>query len=378
MAQSDDPQRLDVIDVSGPLDNQAVRFITDTIQSVANRGATAVLLQLNSPGVVADREVWSELTDLMADPPIPVIAWIGPAPAVAYGGALQLAASAQVTIAAPGVEVGHAVPTFVAGQPTTNTLPPELTTSTVVVDGPIEGVIDEVAPAIQQLISTLDGEALQLGGQVVFHKPGFWPRFLRLAVTPEAAFMFLVTGLTVAAFEFYAIGPGLAAGVAALSLFLATYGIAALPMRWWALALVILGWWALTDSYQRGSVATLTGLGTLLMLVGGLFLVDGAPQLTMNPFVVTVITALVLLFYSVAMPTVARSRFSTRTIGRDHLIGKRGTALVDFDPDGEIEVDGARWRAAAHREAGIAKGDPVRIAEVDGLVLEVEPVAADR
>ena len=144
-----------------------------------------------------------------------------------------------------------------------------------------------------------------------------------------------------------------------------------------SLALVLLGWWLLTDSYQRGSVAVLTGLGTVLALVGGLFYVDGAPQLTINPVVVGVIVLAVLFFYAIAMPTVARSRFSTRTIGRDHLVGSRGTALVDFDPDGEVDVSGARWRASAHREAGIRQGDVVRIAEVDGLVLEVEPVAPD-
>lgn len=386
VGQSSSATRLDVIDVSGPLDNQAVSFISDTILDVASRGAGAVVLQLDSPGVVADHDVWAELVEVMGSPPVPVVAWIGPAPAVAYGGALQLAAMAQVTLAAPGAQVGYAVPAFIAGEVDDSPLPPAVTEGVVEVAGPIEGVVDGVAPAIQQLIGAIDGVEVEIGGEthvlsgvgesgeVVFHKPGFWSRFLRLAVTPEAAFMFLVAGLTVAAFEFYAIGPGLAAAVAALSLFLSAYGISSLPLRWWALALVVLGWWALTDSYQRGSVAVLSGFGALLMLAGGLWFVDGAPQLSVNPFVIVVIVALVFLFYAVAMPTVARSRFSTRTIGRDHLIGSRGTALVDFSPDGEVEVAGARWRASAHREAGIAKGDTVRIAEVDGLVLEVEPI----
>jgi membrane-bound ClpP family serine protease len=180
----------------------------------------------------------------------------------------------------------------------------------------------------------------------------------------------------VAAFEFYAIGPGIAAGMAAISLFLASYGIWALPVRWWAMALTLVAWWALTYAYQRGGAAVLTGAGAALMLVGGLWYVDGAPQLEMNPIVTLVIVAVVVLFYTVAMPTVARSRFSTRTIGRDHLIGSQGVALVDFDPDGEVEVAGARWKASAHRESGIARGDPVRIAEVDGLVLEVEALEA--
>jgi membrane-bound serine protease (ClpP class) len=367
-----------VIDVSGPLDGQAVAFIAETIERSADQGAEAVIIQLDSPGVVAEESDWAELMDLIADPPVPVTAWVGPAPAVAYGGSFSLAKSTQITLAAPGVEVGFAAPTFIAGDGSDT----EVTT----VESPIEDVVDMVVPSIQQVVGALDGAEVQVGGdtrtlalgegtEVVFHKPGYWARFLRLAVTPEAAFMFLVAGLTVAAFEFFAIGPGVAAAVAAASLFLASYGIATLPVRWWALALVGLGWWAMTDSYQRGSVAVLTGLGTVLTLIGGLFYVDGAPQLTVNPVVIAVIVLVVLFFYAIAMPTVARSRFSTRTIGRDHLVGSRATALVDFGPDGEVDIAGARWRASAHREAGIRQGDVVRIAEVDGLVLEVEPLA---
>jgi len=36
-------------------------------------------------------------------------------------------------------------------------------------------------------------------------------------------------------------------------------------------------------------------------------------------------------------------------------------------------IDGARWRARTNRATPIAAGDPVRVVEIDGLVLEVEP-----
>lgn len=399
-AQTDE-RRLDVVDISGPLDDGAIEFVIETIGQAADRGSEAVILELDSRGVVADPEVFEELLALTADPPLPLIVWAGPAPGRVYGGALELLAAAPLSIAAPGVELGYASPTYIAGKPgTIGPIPARLESEVVVVDGPIEGLVDDTSPAIRQLIQELDGVAIPVGGSdrvlstlttseiqgeeqttaipVTFHKPGYWARFLRLAVTPEAAFMFLVAGLTIAAFEFYAIGPGIAAAMAAISVFLAAYGLATLPVRWWALALALLGWAALTASYQRGSVAAITGLGTVLMLVGGLFYVDGAPQLEMNPVVTVVIVLSVLAFYTVAMPTVARSRFSTRTIGREHLIGSRGVALVDLDPDGEVEVDGARWRASAHREAGIHEGDPVRVAEIDGMVLEVEPVPGNR
>ena len=45
----------------------------------------------------------------------------------------------------------------------------------------------------------------------VIREPDTVDQFFRLAATPEAAYFFLVAGLTVSAFEFYAIGPGIAA-----------------------------------------------------------------------------------------------------------------------------------------------------------------------
>ncbi|PWG74165.1 hypothetical protein DF186_19305, partial [Enterococcus hirae] len=82
-----------------------------------------------------------------------------------------------------------------------------------------------------------DGVTLR---DVTFSKPGLLTRFFRLAVIPEAACFFLVVGLSVVTFEFFALGPGVAAGVAALSLLPAGWGLVNLPTRWWGLLVVLL------------------------------------------------------------------------------------------------------------------------------------------
>ena len=76
-----------------------------------------------------------------------------------------------------------------------------------------------------------------------------------------------------------------------------------------------------------------------------------------------------------AMPVAVRSRFSTPTIGREGLIGELGEAAVDVAPDGVVVVRGARWRARTNRATPVQAGDAIRVIEVDGLVLEVEPEA---
>jgi membrane-bound ClpP family serine protease len=39
-----------------------------------------------------------------------------------------------------------------------------------------------------------------------------------------------------------------------------------------------------------------------------------------------------------------------------------------------VVVNGARWRARSHREAGIESGDGISVAGIDGLVLLVDRV----
>jgi membrane-bound serine protease (ClpP class) len=73
------------------------------------------------------------------------------------------------------------------------------------------------------------------------------------------------------------------------------------------------------------------------------------------------------------MPAMVRTRFSTPTIGREWMIGEIGTAETSVDPDGVVRVRDALWRARTNRATPIEKGAGVRVAEIDGLVLEVEP-----
>ncbi len=392
VAAAEEGGGIDVIDVSGPLDASALEFMESSIQLAAKTGQELAVLQINSSAVL-DREALERLRMTVADPPLPLAMWVGPAPAVAGGGAALLVADAEHAAIAPGSVVGPALP-VVAGREDLSSLllDPAWLDSQV----PAEETGLDLQPSIRQYLQDLDGETFATSGGPVrietlkpfedgftlktptFRQPGLGTRFLRLAVTPEAAFFFLVVGLSIASFEFFAIGPGVAAGVAALSLLLAGWGIVNLPVRLWALGLAVLGWAILTAAYQKGGVLALTVLGAALLQVAGMFFVEGSGQIDARWYLVLPSVLAVLFFFLLAMPTVQRARFSTQTIGRDGLIGEKGLALAAFDPDGVVEVRGARWRATAHREAGLSEGSEVVVAGVDGMFLEVEPVNVDR
>jgi membrane-bound serine protease (ClpP class) len=58
--------------------------------------------------------------------------------------------------------------------------------------------------------------------------------------------------------------------------------------------------------------------------------------------------------------------------GRDSIIGGVGTALQNFTGEGTIWLEGESW--SARSSVAIVKGQPVIVRQMDGLVLEVEPI----
>ena len=56
------------------------------------------------------------------------------------------------------------------------------------------------------------------------------------------------------------------------------------------------------------------------------------------------------------------------------MVGDLGEAVVQLNPDGVVRVRGGLWRARTNRATPIPGGDSVRVAAIDGLLLEVEPL----
>ena len=398
-----------VIEVNDPMDQRLIDHVNATLESEV---AHAFILKIDSPG--ASSGDLTELFTSLLEVPAPVIAWVGPNPAVAYGGAAFLANHADLRSAAPGAGIGYLDPAVHRGddQPPSVrsgddpdlfvTTSEQLSESAVVLGDDVAtvyGFVDRLDPALGPLIISLDGVTIERGSQsfeldtatteviegqevvvqnrpVKFIKTGLLDRFLRLGARPETAFLFLVFGLSFAVFEFYAAGTGLMALVASLSLTLSGYGLATLPIWWPALVMVLLGMGVLVWGFVQNRVDWRAILGTLLLLAGGLLFTTTRPQYPPSTWMVLLATAAAVLFTWYALTTVVRGRFATPTVGREELLGRRCLVVDTLDPLGVVVVDGARWRATADRGVEISAGAPVEIVGVTGLLLEVDPVTA--
>jgi membrane-bound serine protease (ClpP class) len=123
---------------------------------------------------------------------------------------------------------------------------------------------------------------------------------------------------------------------------------------------------------QTGVPRVWTGIATALYVLGSVLLFEGDVSLSWITLTVSFLgMALAMLG---GMPAMVRARFSTPTIGREWMVGEEGTARSAVSPEGTVVVRGAPWRARTNRATPIAEGAGVRVAAIDGLVLEVEPL----
>lgn len=409
LAQSSGADPVVVIEVGGPLDQRMIDYVVGAIEGET---AHAFILKIDSPGVSSGD--LTPLFEAVAHAPAPVIAWVGPSPAVAYGGSAYLVNRTDLRSAAPGATIGYLDPVVHRG----DALAPsaradhadpeeiqgaidELSHAVVTLgeDGvtAIPGFVDQLDPALGQLIVGLDGTVIQRGAEeftlstaeletidgqellvqnrpVKFVNAGLLDRFLRLASSPEMAFGFLVIGLAFAVFEFYAAGSGLMAFVASLALILSGYGMATLPVWWPAVGLVVIGVALMVWGFILNRLDWRAALGTLLVLAGGFTFTTSRPQYPPGAWMVVIATAACVLFIWYSLTTVVRGRFATPTVGREELLGRRCLVVETLDPFGVVAIDGARWQATADRGVEIGAGAPAEVVAVTGLLLEVDPV----
>ncbi len=119
-----------------------------------------------------------------------------------------------------------------------------------------------------------------------------------------------------------------------------------------------------------------TGVGIASTIVASLFLFESLPGTSLRPSWIALLTGVggITLTFIVGMPNMVRTRFATPTIGREWMIGEEGIVITDVNPEGVVEVGEGRWRALTNRATPVMAGEPVRVAAIDGITLEVEPL----
>ena len=376
------PSQISVVKISGLIDPLNADLLTRAVRDAEGAHALVLVVQLNSTGGVIDARQLARLVSTVQNSTVPVTVWVGGSGRPrAYGPAYDVLRAGAFTGVGPGARVGRS--TNVADPLYRKTISGEAAVATK--------VVDVSAPTLGDFVVDLDGRTLQGNKMVVarvvqeggeprrqllpsvyvsFRELTVFPRLLHSVASPNVAFAMLVIALSLAVFEFFTAGVGVAAATAALFGALSAYGLGVLPTRPWSVLLIMTGVVGFAIDVQAGAPRAWTAIGAVLVGVGSVWLYHGQ---AVSVVVLVLVGVLLVLFMVSGMPAMVRTRFSTPTIGRQSMVGSMGVAVSGVDPEGTVEINGASWRARTNRATPISEGAAVRVAGIDGLVLEVEP-----
>jgi membrane-bound serine protease (ClpP class) len=396
-----------VVKVDGSIDRTVAGYLTDSLAEGERTGA-AVVIQLDSAGTLDQPAV--ELAERLFRSTVPVIVWVGPAPAKAQGAALLFMYASSLAAIAPGAGVGPLQPVdlvdalnatlpgdaalqrMASGWAATRGRPaPEFPSSLVPAREALDGLIaQEVATSLPDLLSTIDGSTVQTaGGPVTLHTKiaqnptqqpveirftelGPFDRVLHAVASPAAIYLLLVLGLAGLAFELTQAGFGFAGFTGLGMLALAVYGLTVVPASWPGVGLLVAGVGLFCADVLLDRLGVLTVAGVVAFLVGSYLSFRGvAPAIGISPWLIGLLTVGSVLYYGFALTVAKRSRERIVTTQRG-LVGLLGETRGELKPEGPVYVKGTLWRGRSN-DGPIPPGTRVRVRGVDGLVLRVEP-----
>jgi membrane-bound serine protease (ClpP class) len=422
-------KRAVVLDVDGAIGPALADYIVRELSVAKPDDTGLVVLRMNTPGGL-DTSMRRIISAILASP-VPVATFVAPSGARAASAGTYIAYASAIAAMAPGTNIGAATPVQLGGgslfgggsgaeqKQQGKNAPPEDTETRKIINDAVAyirslatlnnrnadwavdavrsavsvpatealslHVIDVVANDVPDLLRQIDGKTVIVNGKpqllataglTVVEVPQDWrTELLGLVTSPDVAFILLLVGVYGIILEFFspgAVAPGL---VGTISLLVALYALAFIPINYAGAALVIVGIGLMIAEVHIGAFGAL-GVGGIAAFVIGALLMFPARASGFAPSGAVVIgaaiasAALILL----ALAALLRSRKRLVVTGGEALIGAEGEAVAWQDGDGRVRVRGEIW--LAHSNTPLAAGSRVKIVGRDGLVLRVEAIGA--
>ncbi len=395
-----------VIEVDGPIDRPLRAYLEERLTE-AERAGAIVVLELDTPGALGQDAI--VLAERVAQLEVPVLAWVGPAPARASGAGLMLMLASSLAAVSPGSQTGPLQPVDVlrpdveaAGLPARidgwlaahgrDVDLRDLVRPLAAGDALDAGIAQVAAYTVPQLLDRVDGMTVQTAaGAVVlqtrvattqaeanertveirFEEPGVITRVLHAVATPSMVYFLLVLGLAAIAFELTQPGFGFAgfSGIALVAL--AVYGLTVAIPSWPGFVLLLLGIGLLMFDVRLRSLSWPTWTGLVAFGVGSVLAWnDVDASIRISPWLIGGAVLASLLYYGFALTVALQARDRIAGVQRG-LVGLVGEARGRLAPEGAVFVKGALWRGRTSG-APIEVGTPIRVRGVEGLILHVE------
>ena len=426
--------------IDGPVGPPTVRRIEELIEAGETRGSALAVIRIDTPGGLTTST--REINRAILGASVPVAVFVAPPGARAASAGTFILYASHLAAMAPGTNIGAATPIRMGGggpapggdRPTPDEeapsdgaeggapdpAPPEDAASrkslndavaqirslaelrgrdadwaeaavaqaaTLTSEGALErGVIEIVADDLAALLAAADGREVSLGdrtvtlelsgAEVVELEPSLVTELLTIISNPNVALLMMTLGFYGLVFELA--NPGLGPGIpGAILLLLGLYALNLLPVDYAGLALLGLGLALMAAEAVTPSFGVLGLGGAAAFALGATILVDtDVAAYQVSPYAIAGAAGLSLLILTLVLGAVWRTRGAAERSGAAAMVGREARVLDWSDGQGHVFAEGERWTARG--PAGLAEGDRVEIAALDGLTLEVRRPAGGR
>lgn len=404
-----------VLDVKGMIEPVVAQYVEQGIERAQNRGAKALVIQLDTPG--GGMEPMREIVQDMLNARIPIIVWVGPNGARAGSAGTFITLAANVAAMAPVTNIGSAHPVFAGplapssedSQGQDNILMEKVVNDSVAYIASIAekrgrnakwaedavrksvnvkadeavklNVVDFMASDMQEVLARADGMKVQTAsgtvilatkGASVERYPMKWHlMLLHYLANPLVAYFLMLIAIYGIIFEISTPGatiPGVVGGIAAI-LLLYSFSVIPLNVAGLILVLVAIGFFIAEIKVQSHGV--LTAGGVIAFFLGSLMVFgSGLPGASVPISAIIAGTLATAGFFAFLIGWGAHALKNPVITGREALLGLVVEARTDIDPTGKIFAEGAWWTAITDG-APVRKGESVRIIAVEGLKVKV-------
>ncbi len=388
-------------------------YIARALDEAAAKHDEALLIEINTPGGLVDST--REIIEKVSTAAVPVIVYVAPTGARAGSAGIFILEASDIAAMAPGTNAGAAHPVTLFGKPDETMMKKiendaaalmrsvvsrhgrnvELAESAVRESKSFteqealdKKLIDYVAPSEQDLFRQISGKSfkrfngstvtLNLVNQPVRNYPmTLKQRILSYIMDPNVAFIILAIGALALYMEFNHPGAVIPGTVGVVFLLLAAFSLNLLPIRFAALILILVSFvlFALEAKFASHGVLTIGGI--VLLVIGGLLLVDGPiPEMRVHLVTALAVSVPLGIITAFLMSIAVRARRNKVVTGEQGLVGEIGIAQTTLAPAGKVFVHGELWDAVSSSNS--PAGERVVVRQVDGMTLRVDPAIAPK
>ncbi|MCF8086195.1 MAG: nodulation protein NfeD [Desulfohalobiaceae bacterium] len=400
--------------IQGSINPAQSDMLTAAIEQCRDEGCDLLLLSLNTPGGLG--QSMRDMVQTVLNSPVPVAVWVGPRGARAASAGTFIVAASSVASMSPETSIGSASPVSAGGKDISETMKKKIENDFVSLISGVasdkgrnvewyekavreaaslsaseaaeKNVIDLLAESPEDLMRQIGEQGLALNGEEVTFGPeeysitAFEPslrfRIFSWLLHPQIAYFLLLGGIAGLFFELSnpgAVFPGVFGGIC---LVLGLYAMAVLPVTVAGLLLIFLSVLLFILELAITSYGLLTIAGVVSLFFGSVLLfhfeygLSSLPLSTILPTVAVVCGAIILALY-----LVTRAQLKPQTIGSEAMKGLTGRVTRWEGSRGQIMVRGELWRARTVDGEALAPDTTVRVVDIQGLHLLVEPVTPD-